>query len=83
MASPIAPATPHDRAGSSTPSPADKADTPPFGPLLDSQLAAASVPFAPYPPNTPSTASSNTPADAALQRPERSSPRQGNRRQRK
>ncbi len=84
MASPIAPATLPDRAGKSAPSPSETVDTPPFGSLLDSQMAASSVPLAPYPvSNAPSTSNPGNAASDTSPRLERSNPRQGNRRQRK
>lgn len=84
MASPIAPATTPDRAGKPAPSPSETVDAPPFGALLDSQIAASSVPLAPYPAgNTLPAPNTGNTSEASGQRLERSNPRQGNRRQRK
>ena len=84
MASPIVAATPPDRAGKPASSPTETVDAPPFGAVLDSQMAASSVPLAPYPTTNASTsANAGSTTDASTQRLERSNPRQGNRRQRK
>lgn len=83
MTSPVVSATRTDRAGS-PPSTAATTDSPDFGPLFDSQLAASSIPFSPHTVASPQTAAPGaTATEPAASRIERGSARHGNRRQRK